>query len=442
MKSSWQPIIGLEVHVELKNKAKMFCSCPSDHFCVKPNTNTCPVCLGLPGALPVPNWQGIEKTIIIAKAFGSKINRSFWFDRKNYFYPDLPKGYQISQQHRPIGIGGKVPIVVDGKLKDILLDNIHLEEDTAKLIHKKEKTLIDYNRSGVALVEIVTQPCLRSAKEAKLYLQRLRQTLRWIGVSDCDMEKGSMRLEANISIARSRKGPIDILPNYKVEVKNLNSFKFVEKSIKYEIGRQIEILKKGKTPKQETRGFDPVEGKTYSQRSKEVAKDYRYFPEPDIPPFRISLKKLSEIKKKISVLPWQIEEKWLKMGIPKDWVAILSAKKTLADLLEQTIKKDKNQVGGKQIAKILVNRPNLRNKNPDQILKVIASEKKQFSLTKGEILIVVKKVLLEQPKAVADLKGGKQQVIGFLVGQVQAKTEGKADPKKIIELIVEQANHS
>jgi len=383
----------------------------------------------------MPNWQGIEKTIIIASAFGCKINRRFWFDRKNYFYPDLPKGYQISQQYSPIGIGGKVPILVEGKQKNILLDNIHLEEDTAKLIHKNEKTLVDYNRSGVPLVEIVTKPCLRSAKETKLYLQRLRQTLRWLNVSDCDMEKGSMRLEANISVAKLENGVLNGLPDYKVEVKNLNSFRFVEKSIEYEVERQIGTLKKGKTPKQETRGFDPTEGKTYSQRSKEVAKDYRYFPEPDIPPFKISLEKLANIKKQIPLLPWQTEGKWLKLGIPEAWIAILSAKKTLADLFEQTIKKGKGQADAKQIAKTLVNRPDLRKESPDKIINEIAAEKDKFSLPESEITAIVKEVFSEQPKAVADLKSGKQQVIGFLVGQVQAKTKGKADPKKAILLI-------
>ncbi len=441
MKSSWQPIIGLEVHVELNTKTKMFCSCPNSHFRIKANKNTCPVCLGLPGALPMPNQKAIEDTILISQTFNCNINKNFWFDRKNYFYPDLPKGYQISQQYSPIGKGGKVPILIEGKFKDILLDNIHLEEDTGKLIHEENETLIDFNRSGVPLVEIVTQPCLRSGKETRVYLQRLQQTLRWLEVSDCDMEKGSMRLEVNISVAKLVNGKLNGLPNYKVEIKNLNSFRFVEKSIVYETERQIKILEKGKTPKQETRGFTPSNNSTYSQRGKEVAKDYRYFPEPDIPPFEFSGKKLAEIKKRLTTLPWQIEKKWLKLNVPESWIFILIQKKSLAMLFEKVIKEAKSKIEPKKIAKFLINDPNLRNKNPKEIIKLITSQNDRFSLSEKEIEKLVKEVFGQQPKAIADLKSGKQQVVGFIIGQVQAKAKGKADPKKTSQIVLKLVNN-
>ena len=436
MKSSWQPIIGLEVHVELNTRAKMFCSCPSNHFGIKANKNTCPVCLGLPGALPVPNQKAIEDTILISQTFNCEVSKNFWFDRKNYFYPDLPKGYQISQQYSPIAKNGRVPILIDGKFKDILLDNIHLEEDTGKLIHRENKTLVDFNRSGVPLVEIVTRPCLRSGIEAKLYLQRLQHTLRWLEVSDCDMEKGSMRLEVNISVAKLINGKLNGLPNYKVEIKNLNSFKFVEKSIVHEVDRQIKILEKEETPKQETRGFDPDTNGTYSQRGKEIAKDYRYFPEPDIPPLEFSENKLAEIKNRLTSFPWQIEEKWLKHGIPESWIPILIQNKSLATLFEETIKEAGAQAQPKIIAKHLVNNPGLRNKSPKEIIKQIASINDQFSLSQEEIQKLVNEVLDQQPQAVSDLKSGKTQIVGFLVGQVQAKAKGKADPKKTGQIIL------
>jgi len=435
MISSWQPIIGLEVHVELKTKSKMFCSCFNKHFQQKPNTNTCPVCLGLPGALPCPNQKAIQNTILIALALNSKINLKFWFDRKNYFYPDLPKGYQISQHFYPIGKNGKVPTLVNGKAKTIFLDNIHLEEDTGKLIHTEKETLIDYNRSGVPLVEIVTKPCLRSGEEAKSYLKRLQQILRWLEVSDCDMEKGSMRLEANISVAPTKDSP---LPNYKVEIKNLNSFKFVEKAIDYEIKRQIQILKKNETPKQETRGFNPKKGTTYSQRSKEAAKDYRYFPEPDIPPFEFAKEEIEKLEKGLPRMPWELEKELIKSGVPLKWILILTKTKRTTHLLRRTIEKGKGRFSPEEIAKLLTNRPKTRNKSPGEILKTLQLDKSKFSLSEKEIIKFVKEIIEEQPKAVRDFKKGKSQVLGFLIGQVQAKARGKADPKFTAKIIAKE----
>jgi len=435
MNSSWQPIIGLEVHVELKTKSKMFCSCPNRHFREPPNTHVCPVCLGLPGALPVPNQEAIKQTILIAAAFHCQINRQFWFDRKNYFYPDLPKGYQISQHFRPIGEKGYVPVLINNQKKKIFLDNVHLEEDTGKLIHQGEETLIDYNRSGVPLVEIVTQPCLHSPQEAKAYLKRLQQVLRWLEVSDCDMEKGSMRLEANISVQRQTETG---LPTYKVEVKNLNSFRFVEKAIEYEINRQIEILKQGKIPKQETRGFDPERGVTFSQRSKEVAKDYRYFPEPDIPPFEFSPEEIKEIKSSLPQLPWEWEEKLAKWEIPPVWFETLLKSKKLIANFYQAVLLGKKEFTPKQIASLLVNQAQMRNKPPKEIIASLKKAQNQYSLDKEKMTELIKEVIKEQPKAVEDFQKGKTQVVGFLIGQVQKKAKGKADPKLAAQLIIQE----
>lgn len=436
--SSWQPTIGLEVHVELKTKSKMFCSCLNKHFGEKPNSHVCPVCLGLPGALPVPNQKAIEETIIIALAFNCQINKSFWFDRKNYFYPDLPKGYQISQNFSPIGINGNVPIRFNGQTKKIFLDNIHLEEDTGKLIHKNNKTLIDFNRSGVPLVEIVSRPVMHSAEEAKAYLKRIQQTIRWLGFSDCDMEKGSMRLEANISVLQLTSSRVNELtslklPDYKVEIKNLNSFRFVEKAINYEIKRQIEILKQGKQPKQETRGFNVKKGVTYSQRSKEVAKDYRYFPEPDIPPFKINDREVSHLKKAIGDLPWAVEKKIIDMKIRGQWAQIIAQEKSTVKLFFEASKIFTQKV---EIANWLVNKKLPQNINAKELIKLIKREKNKFSLSEKEITQEIQKVIKENHKAVEDYKKGKIQAIGFMIGQVQRKTKGKADPEITRKLLL------
>lgn len=294
------PIIGLEIHVELKTKSKMFCSCANDPFVSMPNNNVCEICLAHPGTLPVPNKTAIEWTVKIAKALGCQIATESKFDRKHYFYPDLPKGYQISQYDEPIGANGSLeldfaPGVNYREQATIRITRVHLEEDTAKLTHTaKEQTLVDFNRAGVPLVEIVSHPDIESAVEAKTYCQELQLILRYLGVSGADMEKGQMRCEANISVQETGSFEKDghlIKPkagktlNNKVEVKNINSFRAVEKAINFEIKRQTELLEKGQTWGQETRGWDADKQETVAQRVKETAADYRYFPEPDIPPF-------------------------------------------------------------------------------------------------------------------------------------------------------------
>lgn len=305
---SFKPIIGIEVHVELKTASKMFCSCQSEYFQAEPNTHTCPICLGLPGALPAPNKQAIEWTIMLGLALDCEIPLLSKFDRKNYFYPDLPKGYQISQYDAPLARNGKWQMPAcpqsraNGKL--IRIRRVHLEEDTGKLIHKGDATLIDFNRSGVPLVEIVTDPDMNSTEEVKIFLQKLQQIIRYLGISDADMEKGQMRCEPTVNLELEKDGRKVYTPL--VELKNINSFRFVQKAIDFEIRRQIEEFESSGVEKQPgnktTRGWSEQKGQTYLQRSKEEAEDYRYFPEPDIPPIRWSKGQIANCKLQITNL--------------------------------------------------------------------------------------------------------------------------------------------
>jgi len=310
----FKPLIGLEMHVELSTKSKMFCQCDAEWQKYKPNENTCPVCLGLPGALPVPNKKAVEYAIKIAQALGCTINKHSHFDRKHYFYPDLPKGYQISQYDEPFGVNGKVSIFIKNEKgefqeKSFRIHRVHLEEDTGKLVHSGEETQVDFNRSSVPLVEIVTEADFHDSNEVKTFLQELRTIVTYLNVSNADMEKGSMRLEPNISVreVESDREPVDWsslpFPKYKVEVKNINSFNFVKKAIDYEVERQTELLNRGEIPDQETRGWNEDKGVTFSQRSKENAHDYRYFPEPDVPPMTFTDEYLSDLRSHLPELP-------------------------------------------------------------------------------------------------------------------------------------------
>ena len=435
-KNNYEPIIGLEVHVELKTNSKMFCGCSTDYFGKEPNTQVCPICLGLPGALPVPNKKAIEWCVMIGLALNCKIPLVSKFDRKNYFYPDLPKGYQISQYDEPFARNGSLKLKIDEE-KTIRIRRVHMEEDTAKLIHQfqtqnsKLKTqnysLIDFNRSGVPLVEIVTEPDFENAEQAKEYLQKLQQIVRYLRVSDANMEKGEMRLEPNISLkpqTTNHKPQKDELPKYKVEVKNINSFSFVEKAIEYEIKRQEEILNEGKTPIQETRGWDEDKQKTVSQRVKDEAQDYRYFPEPDIPPIRFTQYQISNIKYQIGELPDVKLERFIKTyNLPAYDAEILTRDKKMSDFFEEAVKIGKKyKLSTKQIANHVIN----KKINPNTILAadVISwiLEGIDFKIIEHDVLKeTVNKVIEENQKAVEDYKKGKIQVIGFLIGKVKQK---------------------
>jgi len=409
-----QPVIGLEIHVELKTKTGMFCGCSADHFGKAPNTNTCPVCLGLPGALPVPNHQAIDWALMVGLALNCRVNLESTFDRKHYFYPDLPKGYQISQYDDPFCQQGFLTLESGKKIR---INRVHLEEDTAKMQHKtvdgKKLTLVDFNRSGVPLVEIVTEPDISSGAEAKEFLKKLRDILRSLAVSDCDMEKGSMRLEPNISWSRSASD----LADYKVEIKNLNSFKFAQTGIDYELKRQKAMLDQGKIPVQETRGYNPKLRQTFSQRIKETSADYRYFPDPDIPPIVLSPEHIEALRSKLPKLP-EAEVS----GLVKDFHLNIS---TAQLLVKEPLKlayfnKYSKEVGPKTLANLIVNK------------KINLDQPPQLKTTSRAIdSKIIDQVIKENADIVAKYKAGKTSVIGFLVGQVMKLTHGQVDPKSV-----------
>ena len=465
---NYKPVIGLEVHVELKTKSKMFCGCSSDYFGKEPNTHCCPVCLGLPGALPVPNKTAIEWCVMIGLALNCKIPQFSKFDRKNYFYPDLPKGYQISQYDQPFAINGYVILGTQSEAwrtpeskkdpgqarmtkegKRIRIRRVHMEEDTGKLIHQGDSTLIDFNRSGVSLVEIVTEPDFESAEEVVEYLKKLQQIVRYLGVSDADMEKGNMRLEPNISLSQchpersegsqdSSPSAQNDIPGYKVEIKNINSFRFVEKAINYEIERQKELLDSGKTPLQETRGWDEKKQITVLQRVKEEANDYRYFPEPDIPPIHWNEDQISKIKNQIEELPDQKYSRFQEAYQLSEYDAeILTREKDLADYFETAVRHGATHlIAPKQIANAIINKKIDIEKNlPSQLIQSILASSQSVQIDEKELGQVIGEVFKKNKKAVKDYKSGKKGVLMFLVGQVMRKFPKNLDAKLVTEKI-------
>lgn len=430
------PIIGLEVHVELKTKSKMFCSCSADYFGKKPNSHTCPVCLGLPGALPVPNKTAIDWCIKIALALNCKINGYSKFDRKNYFYPDLAKGYQISQYDLPFGYEGYIEL---SNGKKIGITRVHMEEDTGKLSHQElhgnRVSLIDFNRSGVPLVEIVTEPDFHDALEVKEYLQKLQQLVRYLDVSNADMEKGEMRLEPNISLSTDSKK----LPNYKVEVKNINSFKFVEKAVNFEIKRQDEILARGETPAQETRGWDENRQKTFSQRSKEDAHDYRYFPEPDIPPIITTKEQISNLIKSVPELPDKKIKRFVKdFSLTEYDAEILTREKPTADYFEEAVREGKaNKLSAKEIANTIINKKvNITTVSPIALVQQISAGKQTVAVDEKELERIIDEVIVENEKAVDDYKAGKEASLMFLFGQTMKKLGKKVDVNQVKQKLI------
>jgi aspartyl-tRNA(Asn)/glutamyl-tRNA(Gln) amidotransferase subunit B len=471
--SAYETVIGLEIHVELATESKIFCSCPTT-FGAEPNKNTCPVCIGLPGVMPVLNEEVVNLAVKAGIALKCDINLINKMDRKNYFYPDLPKAYQISQFDLPICVGGHVDVEVEGKKTIIGLTRIHIEEDAGKLIHleEEETTLIDYNRGGVPLIEIVTDPDIRSAEEAVEFLRTLRAILVYSGISDCRMEQGSMRCDVNISV---REFGSDIL-NTKVEIKNMNSMKEVHKAIKKEEARQIQLYSYGEGHKviQETRRWDAAKGRTITMRTKEDAQDYRYFPEPDLPPVIIADEKVIDIEKSLPELPTAKKERMIeKYGLSLNEIGILIEEKSVADFYEAVvhlsgepkeaanwiitellrvlkteadipisaeqlsdlIKEVKKGTISRTAAKDVFEELVLSDKSVEQVIQ----EKglKQISST-DELEGIVDSVLKENPQAVEDFKSGKGQSFGFLMGQCMKASKGKGNPG-VVKSLLEKA---
>lgn len=429
------PIIGLEIHVELKTKSKMFCQCSADYFGQKPNSHVCPVCLGMPGALPVPNKTAVEWTIKIAKALNCEVKETSKFDRKHYFYADLPKGYQISQYDEPIGLHGHLEIASEnGEKKTFRLRRVHLEEDTGKLIHAGGDSLIDFNRSSVPLVEIVTEADFHNSDDVKRFLEELQVIIRYLDVANADMEKGDMRLEPNISVMFLKDGEEwdgKTFPNYKVEVKNINSFKFAKAAIDYELDRQAEMLERGETPVQETRGFNDTKNITVSQRVKEEAADYRYFPEPDIPTMRFSKEYLSEIEKSLPELPEAKIARYMKdFGLRYMDAFQITRNKEFSEIFEAVIKKiEKEKV--QKVANLLINKKVSVDASVEQILKKIEELTAEKKTDMGALQKAIDEVCAANEKVVNDYKSGKEQAIMFLVGQVMRQMKGAADANTV-----------
>jgi len=483
---NYETIIGLEVHAQLLTKSKMFCRCSADYTSAQPNTLVCPVCLGMPGVLPTINRQAVEYTIMTALALNCTISDYTKFDRKNYPYPDLMKGYQISQYDAPLGHGGWLVIEVDGKKRKIGITRVHLEEDVAKLVHHtspsgESYSLIDVNRSGVPLMEIVGEPDLRSSEEARQYLIKLRSILQYLGVSTGNMEEGSFRCDANISI-RPENSPE---PMAKVEVKNMNSFKAVYRALEYEAKRQRKAAEEGKRLTQETRGWVQESGKTVSQRSKEYAHDYRYFPEPDLPPLVISQDWVEEIRAKLPELPEARRDRFVaEYNLPVYDANLLTSSKAMADYFEACLKTEEymklpQDRRAKEVSNWLLGEtsrilndynidiPEFRKKvSPEQLVRLLALNAEgtistatsksmlweMFDTGKDaadivaqrglsqisdaeEVKEVVSQAIAANAQAVADYKAGKTTALKFLVGQVMKATGGRANPKIINELL-------
>lgn len=450
-------LIGLEIHVELKTKSKMFCGCSAESFGKEPNTQTCPTCLGLPGALPVPNKRAIEMAVLIGKALNCKTTLKSQFDRKNYFYPDLPKGYQISQHeyNLPFSTGGWVETKLKDRTKRIGIKRAHLEEDTGKSIHTEvqgEKvTLLDFNKSGIPLVEIVSEPDIESSEEAVFYCVKIRKIIKYLDFSDCDMEKGQMRFEPTINLLIDDGVKAFYTPL--VEIKNINSFRFLRKALDYEIDRQFRQFSKDRAVKtsgnKTTRGYDQERMVTFEQRHKEEAEEYRYFPEPDIPPFEWSEDQLAVFSTQLSKveLPNIVEKRFKeKYGLTDEQTEILTEDKRLVRYFEETAKKLQNQKTKQQsliklLANFIVNkRVDLTKISPEKLAKMIIDETEKKALPPEKVIKIVQQVVEENRKAVEDYRRGRQGVIEFLLGQVMRQTKGTADPsqaRKIIIMIVE-----
>lgn len=459
----YKPTIGLEIHAELKTESKMFCSCKNDTSEVLPNVNVCPVCLGHPGTLPVPNRKAIESVLKVGLALGGTLADFSEFDRKNYFYPDIPKGYQISQY--------KYPLVTGGSLLGVSIKRIHLEEDTAKSFHEMGNySLIDYNRAGVPLMELVTEPVIKLGKEASAFAKELQLILRTLEVAEVNMEKGEMRVEANISVSDNDKF------GTKVEVKNLNSFKALERAIDYEINRQSDLLSRGEKVIQETRGWDDAKQKTFSQREKEESHDYRYFPDPDIPKIQLSISNINvlNLRESLPEMPEEKRKKYTTLGIKKEDANVLVSEERLGKIFSDSLRflgndKNKAQLLANYIVSDLAGLANNRSEikiSPEKLAVLISMlsdglitsraakdllatmvdkdiDPRKEAESRGiiqqsdpnKLFALIQEVIKENLKAVSDYKAGKTGAIGFLVGMAMKKSKGSSNPEVLKDLL-------
>lgn len=476
-REDYEVIIGLEVHAELSTKTKIFCSCPTA-FGAAPNTHTCPICMAMPGTLPVLNEKVVEYAVKAGLATNCEISRNSKNDRKNYFYPDLPKSYQISQFDKPLCEHGYVEIEINGEKKKIRLTRIHIEEDAGKLNHDEfgGGSLVDLNRAGVPLIEIVSEPDLRSAEEVEQYLRKLKSILEYIEVSDCKMQEGSLRADVNVSVRK--KGETKL--GTRTEMKNMNSFRSIVRAIEYEVDRQIDVIENGGKIDQETLRWDDVSGKTFPMRDKEDAQDYRYFPDPDLVAIKLSEEYIENIKNSLPELPESRKERYLQeYKLSEKDAKLITASKYLSDLFEEAVKVCNNPKAvnnwiisdisrilnetemepiqipfdAKQLGKlvVLIDKGTISSsigkkvlvelfenpRDPEDIIK----EKGWIQISdEGAIKEVVLKILENKPQSIADYKGGKDKALGFLVGQAMKETKGKANPQMLNKMFLEELN--
>ncbi len=462
----FEAAIGLEVHLHLKTESKMFCACRADYFGSPPNAHTCPVCLGLPGSLPVPNQRAVEYGLRLALALQSKVPEWLLFHRKNYFYPDLPKNYQITQYDLPIGLGGRLPF---GE-RAIRIRRLHLEEDAGKSLHLEDRTLLDLNRAGSPLIELVTEPDLKSPEEARLFLQRIQALVQTLGLSEATPEEGKLRADVNVSVRRKGEAL-----GTKVEIKNLNSFKSVQRALEYEIRRQTEILRRNERVRPATMAFDEGSGKTFPMRTKEEEADYRYFPEPDLPPVPIPRAWVEEVRRGLPELPWEKEARYLALGLkPKDaevlaytpsWARFYDqalalneaspqalANWLLADLAgllnDQTLPLEKTRLTPTAFARLvrLFERGEITSRTAKDLLPELLLGKDPEALVTERGLKavadetalerVVQEVIQAMPEAARSVQEGKLKALDALVGQVMKRTRGQARPDLVRSLLM------